>query len=73
MPIAYKNVKLIVEFFRLTDEWVCEDDFKTRKKVLISQLPQGTKDKIEETIFGRRSKTKNLRKPPRNYGPSKLT
>jgi len=70
------NIHYLISWFpvgMLTDEWVCEEEFKTRKKVLISQLPQVTKDKIEEQIFGKRSRTKNLRKPVRNNGPSKLT
>jgi len=70
------NIHYLISWFpvgMLTDEWVCEDEFKTRKKVLISQLPQVTKDKIEEQIFGKKSKIKNLRKPTRFNGPSKLT
>jgi len=70
------NVHYLISWFplgMLKDEWVSEDDFKTRKKMLISQLPQLTKAKIEDHIFGKRSKAKILRKPPRCYGPSKLT
>eukprot|EP00090_Calanus_glacialis_P026583 TRINITY_DN41821_c0_g1_i1.p1 TRINITY_DN41821_c0_g1~~TRINITY_DN41821_c0_g1_i1.p1 ORF type:complete len:769 (+),score=117.36 TRINITY_DN41821_c0_g1_i1:311-2617(+) len=70
------NIHYLISWFplgMLKDEWVCEEEYRTRKKVLISQLPQVTKDTIEEQIFGQRSRTKNLRKPIRNYGPSKLT
>jgi len=70
------NIHYLISWFplgMLTDEWVCEEEFKTRKKVLISQLPQVTKQTIEEQIFGKRSRTKNLRKPALNLGPSKLT
>lgn len=70
------NIHYLISWFplgMLTDEWVCEDEFKSRKKVLISQLPQVTKDSIEEQIFGKRTRTKTLRKPVKNHGPSKLT
>lgn len=57
----------------LAAEWISQRDYKTRKKVLISQLPPDTKDKLEDYIFGSRKRCKNQRKPPRKIGPPKLT
>ncbi len=58
---------------RLEEEWVSEENFRSRKKVNIIQLPAAAKSAVEEHVFGRKLERKCPRKTRPHLGPHKLT
>jgi len=57
----------------LGEEWVPEQNFRSRRKVLINQLSPPAREKIEDYIFGKKEIRKSPRKALPSPGPRRLT
>ena len=57
---------------RLPDEWVPECALRARRRVPISNLPQASRQRVEEQIFGTRCRARR-RKQALRTGPAPLT